>query len=90
VKSWRPLLWCNTDKTRGNGLLVTRGELQVGYKEKLRKNGQALELAAQGGGEITVPGGCQAACRCGTWGHGLVGNIDGRWIAGVDDLRNIF
>jgi len=29
----------------------------------------------QGGGGVTVPGGFQVTCRCGTAGHGLVGMI---------------
>jgi len=32
----------------------------------LRKSGEALEWAAQGGGGVTVPGGVQEACTCGT------------------------
>jgi len=33
--------------------------------------GQALEQAAQGSGGVTIPGGVQKTCRCGTSGHGL-------------------
>ena len=29
-----------------------------------------LEKAARGAGGVTVPGGVQEACRCGTDGHG--------------------
>ncbi len=39
---------------------------------KLRKSGNALEQAAQGGGGVTVPGGVQEMCRCGIEEHGLV------------------
>ena len=39
----------------------------------LRKNGEALEQAAQGGSGVTIPGGVQEMCRCGTEGCGLVG-----------------
>lgn len=41
-------------------------------------------------GGVTFPGVVQEKCRCGTQGHGLVGNISGRWMAGVDDLRELF
>lgn len=43
------------------------GEAQVGYYGNffLRKNGEVLELAAQGGGGVTVPRGVQEGCRCG-------------------------
>jgi len=40
-------------------------------------SGQVLEWAIQGGGGVTVPGGVQEM-RCGTGGHGIVGNIDDR------------
>jgi len=32
----------------------------------------------------------QETCTCGTSGHGLVGNIAGRWMVGLDDLRGVF
>ena len=35
-------------------------------------SGEALEQTAQGGGEITAPGGVQEMQRCGTEGHDLV------------------
>ena len=44
-------------------------------KNILRKLGNALELAAQRGGRVTVPGGFQEKRRCGTEGHGLVGML---------------
>jgi len=34
-----------------------------------------LNWAAQGGGGVTIPGGIQETFRCGTEGHGLVGEI---------------
>ena len=49
-----------------------------------------LEQAAQGGGGVTVPGGVQETCRCGTKEHGLVGSIGGRSVVGLDDLRGLF
>ena len=52
----------------------------------LWNSGQALERAAQGGGEVTVPGGVQETCRCCTEGCGLVGTIGDRWTVALDDL----
>jgi len=46
--------------------------------------------AAHGGGGVTVPGGVQEPCGCGTEGHSLEGNIDGRWMVALDDLRHVF
>ena len=34
-----------------------------------------LEQAAQGSGGVTVPGGVQETCRCGTEGCGLVNMV---------------
>jgi len=47
------------------------GELQIEFKEKilLRKSGEALAQAAQGGGRVTVPGSVQELWRCSTEGH---------------------
>lgn len=28
-------------------------------------------------------------CGCGTEGRGLVGDIGGRWVVGLDDLRGL-
>ena len=43
------------------------GEVRVGYYENLlRKSGEALEQAAQGGGGVTIARGVQEAWRCGT------------------------
>ena len=36
---------------------------------------QALQQAAQGSGGVTIPGGVQKTCRCGTSGHGLAGMV---------------
>jgi len=43
------------------------------HKEQLllSKSGEAVAQAAQEGGEVTVPGGVQELCGCGTEGHGL-------------------
>ena len=42
-----------------------------------------------GGGGVTIPGGVQQAFRCCTEGRGLVGNIGGRWMVGLGDLRGL-
>jgi len=39
------------------------------------QSGQALEQATQGSGGVTISGGVQKMCRCGTLGHGLVGMV---------------
>ena len=45
--------------------------------------------AAQGSGGVTVPGGVQEACRCGTEGHG--GWAWWGWVGvGHGDLRGLF
>ena len=49
-----------------------------------------LKWAAQGGGEVTVPGGVPEMFRCGTERCGLVRNIGNRWTVGLDDLRGLF
>ena len=50
----------------------------------------ALGQAAQGGGGVTVPGGVQETCWCGTKERGLVGNMGHRWTAGLDNPRDLF
>ena len=46
-------------------------EVRVGYKTKflLRKSGEAVAQAAQGGGGVTIPEGVQETYGCmgGTW-----------------------
>ena len=51
--------------------------IQIGYYEKFifRKSDEGLEQAAQRGNGITVPGGVQEMCSCGTEGHRLVGMV---------------
>jgi len=41
--------------------------------------GDGLEHVAQGGGGVTVPGGVQETCRCGTEWRGLVGMVEMSW-----------
>ena len=56
----------------------------------LRKSGEALAQAAQGGGGgVTIPGGVQELWRCGTEGHGLW-HGGGRFTVGLDELRGPF
>ena len=55
----------------------------------LRKSGETLEQAAQGGGRAIIPGTAQETCRYGTEGHGLVYNIGGTWRVGLYDLRDL-
>jgi len=43
----------------------------------MRRNRLAREVVS-----VTVPGGVQETWRCSTEGHGLVGNINGRWMVG--------
>ena len=51
-----------------------QGRVRLDSRKNLfRKSGQTLEQAAQGGGEIAVPGGLLEKGICGTAGHGLVG-----------------
>ena len=45
-----------------------------------------LGWATQGGGGVTVHGDVQEAFKCCTGGHGLVGNIGGRCMVGLDGL----
>ena len=44
------------------------GVVQVVYQEKfiLRRSGEAVVQAAQGGGGVTIFGGVQEMCGCGT------------------------
>lgn len=48
------------------------GKSQISCQEEFLhgKNSQALEQAAQEGGEVTVPGGVQESCGCVTEGRG--------------------
>ena len=68
------------------------GEIQVGHYKRflLRKTGEAVAQAAQGGGEVTVPGSVQGMFRCCTEGYGLVRNIGDRWMDELNDLKGIF
>ena len=54
-------------------------------KTILRKSGEALAQAAQGGGRITIPGGVQEAPRDVVSGHGGDGSV-----VGLDDHTGLF
>jgi len=41
-------------------------------------------------GGVTIPGGVPETCRCGTWGHSLVGKVVGRWMLGLGDHVGLF
>jgi len=58
-------------------------------RKSFSKSGWALAQAAQGGGGVTVPGSVQEPQRCSTEGCGLMGNTDGIWTVGPDDLRGL-
>ena len=48
-----------------------------------------MAQAAQGGGAVTVPGGVQEPCGCGTEGRGQWVCCDGL-VVGLGDLRGLF
>lgn len=58
----------------------------VGYLEQLLlcKSGRVVERLP-GEAVVTDTGGVQELFRCGTEGHGLLGNIGGRRMVGLDD-----
>ena len=67
------------------------GEIQTECQEKLlSKSGQTLEQDTQGSGGVNVPEGIQETFGCSNEGQGIVGNICGRWTAGLDDLGSLF
>lgn len=53
----------------------------------LRNNGKALRQSVQASGRVIIPRGFHEKDRCGTWGHGLVGNGDDVLTVGQDDPR---
>jgi len=57
---------------RGNGLKLQQGRFRLNIKKKilLRKSREAAAQAAQGVGGVTIPGGVQGSCGCGTEGSG--------------------
>ena len=48
-----------------------------------------MTQAAQGSGGVTVPGGVQETCGCGTEGHDQWARCDGL-VLGLSDLKDLF
>ena len=58
-------------------------------KISLRKSSEAVAQAAQGGGGVTVSGGVEGMCGCGT--EDMVNGHGGDGLAvGLDDLSGLF
>jgi len=73
----------------GNGLKLCQGSFRSDIREtNVFRSGDALVQAVQECGGVTVFGGVRETC--GTEGHGLEGNIGGKWMIGLDDLGVLF
>lgn len=59
---------------RGSGLRLCQERVRLDIW-LLRKSGEVLKKAVQGGDGLTAPGGIQEVCGCGIQGHGLMGMV---------------
>ena len=55
----------------------------------LFRSGEAVAQAAWGGDGVTITGGVQETCGCGTEGHGY-GHSGGGLVVGLDDHSSLF
>jgi len=80
------LLLVTRKRTKKNGAKLLQGNFEL----DMGKNNSEEWSGTGAGCPVTVPGGIQETWGCGTKEDGLVGNIVGRWMVGLDDIRNLF
>jgi len=71
-----------SDRMRGNGLKLHQGRLGYWILQKisLLNEWSGIRIGCLGwSGGVTIPGGVQKACRCGTLGYGLAGMVVVGW-----------